>query len=143
MDNLFMLYAQACEGELTATKEQLDKISLCLANTYLLDSANPNDPGAHDWCQFYLPSIGWVYADLSLGGAAYRRGDYDLWNFYFGNLDPYRVPINNEFQVEFDPPKKHCRKDPYDNQMGELEYEDGGIYRVSERKVTLTTIEIY
>ena len=44
MDKLFMLYAQACEGELTATKEQLDKISLCLANTYLLDSANPNDP---------------------------------------------------------------------------------------------------
>lgn len=106
-------------------------------------SLNPNDPGAHDWCQFYIPSIGWVYADLSLGGAAYRRGDYDLWNFHFGNLDPYRVPINNEFQVEFDPPKKHWRKDPYDNQMGELEYEDEGIYRVSERKVTLTTIEIY
>ncbi|MBR5315297.1 MAG: transglutaminase domain-containing protein [Firmicutes bacterium] len=106
-------------------------------------SVNPDDGGAHDWCQFYIPSIGWVYADLSLGGAAYRRGDYDLWNFHFGNLDPYRVPINNEFQVEFDPPKEFWRKDPYDNQMGELEYEDGGIYHVSERKVTLTTIELY
>lgn len=106
-------------------------------------SVNPDDGGAHDWCQFYIPSVGWVYADLSLGGAAYRRGDFDLWNFHFGNLDPYRVPINNEFQVEFDPPKEFWRKDPYDNQMGELEYEDEGIYRVSERKVTLTTIEIY
>ena len=44
IDNLFMLHAQACEGELTANKEQLDRISLCLANTYLLESANPNDP---------------------------------------------------------------------------------------------------
>ena len=106
-------------------------------------SVNPDDGGAHDWAQFYIPSIGWLYADLSLGGVAYRREDFVLWNFHFGNLDPYRVPINNAFQVEFDPPKEHWRKDPYDNQMGELEYDDEGIYRVDQRKVTLTTIEIY
>ena len=106
-------------------------------------SVNPDDGGAHDWAQFYIPSIGWLYADLSLGGAAYRREDFVLWNFHFGNLDPYRVPINNAFQVKFDPPKEHWRKDPYDNQMGELEYDDEGIYRVDQRKVTLTTIEIY
>lgn len=106
-------------------------------------SVKPDEPGAHDWCQFYIPSKGWLYADLSLGGAAYRRGDMDVWNFYFGNLDPYRIPFNNEFQVEFNPPKKCWRKDPYDNQMGELEYDDEGIYATSDRTVTITTIEIY
>ncbi|MBR3756494.1 MAG: transglutaminase domain-containing protein [Firmicutes bacterium] len=106
-------------------------------------SVIPGDSGAHDWAQFYIPSIGWLYADLSLGGEAYRKNDELLWNFYFGNIDPYRVPINNEFQAEFDQPKKFWRKDPYDNQMGEVEYEDAGIYRASERKVTLTTIEVY
>ena len=104
---------------------------------------DPEDSGAHDWGEFYLPSIGWLYADLSMGGEAYRRGDDALWDFYFGNIDPYRVPVNSGFQAAFEIPKKHWRKDPYDNQMGELEYGDQGIYRVDQRKVTLTTVEIY
>ena len=34
---------------------------------------------------------------------------------------------NNELQQEFDPPKKQWRRDPYDNQSGEIEYEDHGL----------------
>ena len=78
--------------------------------------AKPSDVGEHDWALFYVPSVGWVYADLSYGGSSYLRGAMKRWDFYFGNLDPYRIPINDGFQQEFVPAKKHWRIDPYDNQ---------------------------
>lgn len=89
--------------------------------------AKPSDVGEHDWARFYIEGFGWLYADLSYGGAAYRRGDKKSWNFYFGNVDPFRIPINDGFQQEFDIPKKHWRVDPYDNQGGEAEYDDRGL----------------
>jgi len=45
----------------------------------------------------------------------------ERWNFYFGNLDPYRMVCNSAYQESFTPPKKHMRIDPYDNQCGECE----------------------
>lgn len=89
--------------------------------------AKPGDVGEHDWARFYVPSIGWVYADLSYGGSSYIRGAFDRWNFFFGNVDPYRVPINDGFQKELAPAKIHMRIDPYDNQCGEAEYDDRGL----------------
>lgn len=89
--------------------------------------AKPADVGEHDWAMFYLPGIGWRYADLSYGGSSFLRGAYDRWNFFFGNIDPYRIPINSAFQTELKPCKKHWRIDPYDNQCGEAEYEHRGI----------------
>ena len=90
--------------------------------------AKPGDAGEHDWAMFYVPSIGWVYADLSYGGSSYIRGAYKRWNYFFGNADPYRIPVNSDFQKDFDPPKKFSRSDPYDNQCGEIEYDDRGLY---------------
>lgn len=90
--------------------------------------AEPNDIGEHDWAQFYIPSIGWVYCDPSFGRAARLRNRENLWNFFFGNLDPFRIPLNCDMQYDFVPGKKFIRFDPTDNQSGELEYEDGGIY---------------
>lgn len=87
----------------------------------------PFTAGSHDWAQFYVAPYGWLFADCSFGGSAYREGDYDRWNFYFGNLDPFRMPANAAFQKEFDPPKKFLRADPYDNQRGEIEYETRGL----------------
>lgn len=89
--------------------------------------AKPGDVGEHDWAMFYVPGSGWVYADLSYGGSSYIRGAYDRWNYFFGNADPYRIPINNAFQKDFEPPKWFWRNDPYDNQSGEAEYEDHGV----------------
>lgn len=86
--------------------------------------AEPGDIGAHDWAQFYVPSVGWLFADLSFGGSAHKKGDEERRKFYFGNMDPFRIPINNQFQKDFNPPKKHWRNDPCDNQYGEIEYED-------------------
>ena len=89
--------------------------------------AKPEDMGEHDWAMFHVPGYGWRYADLSYGGAAYSRGDNVRWDFYFGNVDPLRIPVNDDFQVDFEVPKKYWRADPYDNQGGEAEYEDCGL----------------
>lgn len=86
--------------------------------------AAPYDIGGHDWAQFYVAPHGWLYADLSFGGSSHRAGNEERRRFYFGNLDPYRMPANSAFQHEFDPPKHFMRQDPTDNQYGECEYED-------------------
>jgi hypothetical protein len=83
--------------------------------------------GSHDWAQFYIAPYGWLFADCSLGGNAYREKDELRREFYFGNLDPFRMPANREFQREFIPAKAHLRADPYDNQRGEIEYETRGL----------------
>lgn len=83
--------------------------------------------GCHDWAEFYVEPYGWLYADPSFGGSAYRMGNMDRWNYYFGNLDIYRMAANGGIQSEFLPPKKYFRADPIDNQRGEVEYEDRGL----------------
>lgn len=90
---------------------------------------SPAHCGNHDWAQIYIEPYGWAFGDCSFGGAAYRAGSMDRWNFYFGNLDPFRMVANTDFQCEYDPPKKQLSQDPYDNQCGEVEYEDRGLRR--------------
>jgi len=90
--------------------------------------AGPNDIGEHDWAEFYVPSVGWVYCDPSLGRFAKIRNQEFRWNFYFGNIEPYRVPTNCGFQAEFNPPGQFLRRDTVDNQTGEAEYEDRPLY---------------
>lgn len=81
----------------------------------------PESTGNHDWARFYVAPYGWLYADCSFGGSAYRSGALDRWHFYFGNLEPWRLPLCSDFQQEFNPPKRFLRRDPYDNQNGEAE----------------------
>ena len=82
------------------------------------------ETGSHDWAQFYVAPYGWLYADPSFGGSAFRAGDEARRDFYFGNLDPFRLPANSEYQHDFFVPTKFLRHDPYDNQQGEAEYQD-------------------
>lgn len=89
----------------------------------------PGDVGCHDWAQFYIAPYGWLFCDCSFGGSAWRKGKTERWHFYFGNLDPYRMPANSEYQHDFVPVPKYLRYDPYDNQLGEAEYEDGQVQR--------------
>ena len=88
----------------------------------------PLEIGCHDWSQFYVAPYGWMYVDGSFGNSAHRNGNEARRDFYFGNLDPYRMVAATEFQHEFDPPMDFMRYDPYDNQEGEAEYEDGGLH---------------
>lgn len=88
-------------------------------------AATPASVGAHDWAEFYVEPYGWLFADPSYGGGAVRSGNEPRREFYFGNLDPFRMVANREFQAGFEPDLKYWRGDPYDNQTGEIEYEDG------------------
>ena len=93
---------------------------------------NPRGIGHHDWAQFYLEPYGWLYADCSFGGSAYRAGAEERREFYFGNLEPYRLVAASQYQHDFAFAKKHLRHDPYDNQSGEAEYEDLGLNGAEE-----------
>lgn len=77
--------------------------------------------GSHDWTQFYLEGWGWLFADPSYGGSAYRNGNPERHAFYFGNLDPMRLVANRMYQAPITPAMEHFRVDPYDNQSGEIE----------------------
>lgn len=87
-------------------------------------SARPGYIYSHDWARFYIAPYGWLYADASFGGSAFREGHLDRWNFYFGNLEPWRMVSNTAFQRAFTPPFPFQRNDPYDNQSGEVCYDD-------------------
>ena len=86
--------------------------------------AEPGFCGAHDWAQFYAAPYGWLYADPSFGCGAAREGNEARRQHYFGNLDPFRMAANTQFQADFDVPMDHWRADPYDNQVGEMELRD-------------------
>lgn len=81
----------------------------------------PDFCGAHDWAMFYIAPFGWLYADPSFGTGAVREQNEERRKFYFGNLDPFRMVANSEFQAGFTVPKTFWRADPYDNQVGEIE----------------------
>jgi len=89
-------------------------------------TAEPDFIGGHDWVRFYAEPYGWLYADTSYGTAAVRAGKEDRRQFYFGNLDPYRMVANSVFYENFSIPKQHMRADPYDNQLGEIETAERG-----------------
>lgn len=93
----------------------------------------------------YVNRYGWVFADPSFGGSAWRAGEKERWNYYFGNLDIFRMPANSEIQKEFMPEKKWLRIDPIDNQRGEFEYEDHGLrfsqLEVSQELISMEDIE--
>ena len=84
-------------------------------------AVEPTYTGSHDWAQFYLEGWGWLFADCSYGGSAYRYGAAERHRFYFGNLDPMRMVANRAFQAEVEPGLSVLRVDPYDNQGGEVE----------------------
>ena len=102
---------------------------------------NPYSIGSHDWAEFYIEPFGWLFADPSFGGGALRRGNEKRWNFYFGNLDPFRMVANSEFQYDFYPEKKFLRQDPCDNQDGEMEYLNRPIFN-NEYQVIQEIIEV-
>lgn len=84
-------------------------------------SVTPDYTGSHDWAQFYLDGWGWLFADCSYGGSAYRSGSETRHRFYFGNIEPMRMAANRAFQAALTPELSALRVDPYDNQGGEIE----------------------
>ena len=87
----------------------------------------PNINSIHDWAQIYIAPYGWIPVDLTDGGGARRNLDDFKREYSFGNIDPFRMTACNDYQMQFDPPKRFMRCDPYDNQLGEAEYNDYGL----------------
>ena len=81
----------------------------------------PDGAGNHDWAMFYLEPYGWLFADPSFGGSGWRAGNTEKHEYYFGNLDPFRMAANLDVQCEFEPAAAGLRYDPYDSQSGEIE----------------------
>lgn len=104
--------------------------------------SSPYYIGCHDWAEFYIEPYGWLFVDPSHGGGALRNGNKKKWNFFFGNLDPFRMVANSEVNYDFTPQKKHYRQDPCDNQIGEIEYEDRFLYD-DEYETMLEIIDIH
>ena len=84
----------------------------------------PTTIGNHDWARFYIEPYGWLFCDCSFGGSGFRNHSELQRQFYFGHLDPYRIPSAIEFQSDLVPHKTFMRRDPYDHQTGEIEYID-------------------
>jgi len=87
---------------------------------------NPISPSPHDWAQFYVEPYGWLYADPSFGG--HEKSVEKYREFYFGNIDHFRLVANVEISSQFTPPKTHYRSDNVDNQRGEVEWNGGNLY---------------
>ena len=87
-------------------------------------TVEPDFIGGHDWVRFYVEPYGWIFADTSYGVSSMRAENEERRQFYFGNLDPYRMVANSAFQENFTIPKEQWRADPYDNQLGEIESAD-------------------
>ncbi len=106
--------------------------------------AIPGHAGPHDWAMFYIEPYGWLYADPSFGGSAFRDGDEERRCFYFGNLDPFRMVANNAFQQPFASAKQYLPVDPYDNQSGEIESSERGFRNIEivNTKVMLDSCEL-
>lgn len=86
----------------------------------------PSGWNMHDWAEFYVEPYGWLPADPSRGW----RDDDDprVRQFFFGNLDAYRMVANAAIASSFTPPPRFWRSDPVDNQRGELEWDGGNLY---------------
>jgi len=83
--------------------------------------------GCHDWAQFYTEDYGWLFCDPSFGGGAVRSHDEVQREYYFGNLDPFRMVANSRYQTHFSPAEQWDRSDPYDNQDGEISVDGKGL----------------
>ncbi|MCD6275193.1 MAG: transglutaminase domain-containing protein, partial [Thermoplasmata archaeon] len=73
----------------------------------------PKHASPHDWAQVYIDGK-WLPVDASFGNAI-RHGSMRN-QFYFGNLDAFRMIANDEFMADFVPEKRFVRTDPTDNQ---------------------------
>jgi len=103
-------------------------------------AVEPDSAGAHDWAMFYIAPHGWLWADCSYGSSARREGNEWRRTHYFGNLDPWRMVCNSEFQAPLSPPMTGWRHDPYDNQTGEIMVAGEGL-TVPDRETSIKVLE--
>lgn len=80
----------------------------------------------HDWTEIWLDGPGWIPVDPSYGRKSHP--DPRVRDFYFGNLDPYRLIVNTDYGQELSPPLSGLRAEPLDFQRGEVELDGRVLY---------------
>jgi len=86
----------------------------------------PGRLNMHDWALFKVEPYGWLHADPSRG--LRKSDDPEVRWFYFGNVDAYRLVVNEDFGRAFTQPKEHLRSETVDFQRGEMEWRGGNLY---------------
>ena len=87
----------------------------------------PEEASSHDWAQVYLGcDIGWRPVDCSFGASSFKEGNTERQQYYFGNLDIYRM-VANDSCLEPLTGKAGYRWDPVDNQVGEVDVDGVGL----------------
>ena len=95
----------------------------------------PGDEGMHDWAEIYLKPYGWLPVDPYMG--IYFTSvteDLDpatrsrLRDFYFGNIDHFRLVANKGHNQSLYPVKNHFRSETVDFQRGEVEWSGENLY---------------
>ena len=95
----------------------------------------PGGVNLHDWSEIYLEPYGWVPVDADMGVWSHKwaenLGDVKaqiLKDFYFGNIDHWRLIANGDFGRDFTPKKISFRSDTVDFQRGEVECDGQNLY---------------
>ena len=88
---------------------------------------HPNYENLHDWAEIFIDGKGWLPVDVSFGLQNWAKTD-NLRYFYFGNMDAFRLIINNDISGELSPAKIFPRSETVDFQRGEVEWRGGNIY---------------
>lgn len=95
----------------------------------------PHGETIHDWAEAYFKPYGWIPVEAYMGiwinqySATYTLEQREaLLNFYFGNLDHFRLIFNSNQEQKLFPPKRYFRSDNVDFQRGEVEWKGGNLY---------------
>jgi hypothetical protein len=98
-------------------------------------SLRPGEENLHDWTEFYLEGYGWVPCDPDMGvWVTSQNTELNeeqsklLREYYCGNIDHYRLIVNNDHSQPLTPAKKSFRSDTVDFQRAELECDGKNLY---------------
>jgi len=95
----------------------------------------PGEKTIHDWAEMYIAPYGWLPVDPYMGQLTHHymktlseEKRNELNDFYFGNIDHFRMAANGDYGKPLYPPKNSFRSDNVDFQRGELEVNGKNIY---------------
>ncbi len=80
----------------------------------------------HDWGEIYFEPYGWLPVDATYG--LLDSKDDDMKWFYLGNMENYRLIVNDDYTQPLYPAKIYPRSDTVDFQRGEVEWEGGNLF---------------
>jgi len=89
-------------------------------------TTTPGRAGMHDWGEIYFEPYGWLPVDATYG--LLDSEDDDVKWFYLGNMENFRLIVNDDYTQPLYPAKIYPRSDTVDFQRGEVEWEGGNLF---------------